>query len=115
MGDLDFFEGSIAILSRIPLSKVRQIIHDGEDRTRRELFNKAKLPGELQPAFAAAIDVAHETQYDGGANDLERFRRRMIERIITNFEDPDRAMGDENIEYLMARLSQIDHGFALSS
>ena len=36
----------------------------------------------------------------------------MIERIITNFEDPDSAMGDDNIEYLLAQLSQIDSGFS---
>lgn len=49
----------------------------------------------------AAIQVAGETEYDGEEGDRERFQRRMIERIITNFEDPDEAMGDENIEYLM--------------
>jgi len=26
----------------------------------------------------------------------------MIERIITNFENPDEAIGDDNIEYLLA-------------
>jgi hypothetical protein len=36
----------------------------------------------------------------------------MIERIITNFEDPDSAMGDDNIEYLLGQLTQIDAGFA---
>ena len=36
----------------------------------------------------------------------------MIERIITNFENPDDAIGDDNIEYLLAQLSQIDSGFS---
>ena len=38
----------------------------------------------------------------------------MIERIITNFDDPDSAMGDDNIEYLLAQLTQIDAGFSAS-
>ena len=66
------------------------------------------MPKSLRSAFLAAIQVAGETEYDGEEGDRERFQRRMIERIITNFEDPDEAMGDENIEYLMAKLAQID-------
>ena len=57
---------------------------------------------------------AKRADYDGGADDQERFRRRMIERIITNFDDPDSAMGDDNIEYLLAQLTQIDAGFSTS-
>ena len=37
---------------------------------------------------------------------------RIKERIITNIEDPDEVMGDENIEYLMAKLARIDSGFS---
>lgn len=113
MGDMDFFEGSIAVLSRIPLADARRLIHGDDAQALVKLLDKADLPKPLQPAFSAAIDVASETDYDGGENDRERFRRRMIERIITHFDDPDDVMGDENIEYLMARLSQIDNGFAI--
>lgn len=114
MGDMDFFESSVAVLSRIPLSKSREIIHGADRQTLERLLTKAGLTKDLIPAFLAAVEVAQETDYDGGANDRERFRRRMIERIITQFEDPDNAFGDDNVEYLMARLSQIDNGFALS-
>lgn len=114
MGDMEFFEGGVAVLSRIPLAKAREIIHGGDRQALDRLLKKASLPKELCPAFVAAIEVAEETEYDGGENDRQRFRRRMIERIITHFEDPDDAFGDDNVEYLMARLSQIDHGFAIS-
>jgi hypothetical protein len=56
--------------------------------------------------------VAGDTDYDGGEDDQERFRRRMLERIITNFVQPCQVMGEDNIEYLLARLSQIDAGFS---
>jgi len=36
----------------------------------------------------------------------------MLERIITNFVQPCQVMGEDNIEYLLARLSQIDAGFS---
>lgn len=37
---------------------------------------------------------------------------RIRERIIINIQDPDEVMSGENIEYLMAKLSQIDSGFS---
>lgn len=114
MGDMEFFEGSVAVRSRIPLSNTRELIHAGDRTQVASILDKAELPKPLQPAFAAAIQVADDTDYDGGADDQERFRRRMIERIITNFEDPDSAMGDDNIEYLLAQLTQIDAGFSSS-
>jgi uncharacterized protein (DUF2336 family) len=112
MGDMDFLEGSVAVRARTPLSNTREMIHGGDRSQITSLLDKADLPKPLRPAFKAAINVAEDTDYDGGEDDQERFRRRMIERIITNFEDPDSAMGDENIEYLLAQLTQIDAGFA---
>ena len=97
---------------RTPLSNTREMIHGGDGSQIASLLDNAALPKPLQPAFKAAIDVAEDTDYDGGEDDQERFRRRMIERIITNFEDPDSAMGDDNIEYLLGQLTQIDAGFA---
>ena len=88
------------------------MIHAGDRAQVASILEKAELPKQLQPAFAAAIQVADDTDFDGGADDQERFRRRMIERIITNFDDPDSAMGDDNIEYLLAQLTQIDAGFS---
>ena len=112
MGDMDFFEGSVAVRSQVPLSNARAILHSRDRTTISSILKKADLPAPLRPAFAAAIAVADDTDYDGGADDQERFRRRMIERIITNFENPDEAIGDDNIEYLLAQLSQIDSGFS---
>ena len=112
MEDLDFFEGSVAVRARIPLSSARELIHGRDRQQIATLLDKAELPKLLQHAFEAAIDVAEDTDYDGGQDDQDRFRRRMIERIITNFDDPDAAMGDDNIEYLLAQLTQIDAGFA---
>lgn len=115
MGDMDFFESGIAVMSRIPLTSTRQMIHARDRNVMKKIFDKAALPAALQPAFFAAVEVAEETDLDGGDNDQLRFRRRLIERIITHFEDPDQAMGDDNIDYLLARLSRIDTGFALAN
>lgn len=62
------------------------------------------LPEAMKPMFKAAVDVSNETQYDGGEDDRERFRRRMLERVLTYMEDPSEGLGDENAEYLLERL-----------
>jgi len=115
MGDMDFFEGSLAVRSRIPLSSTREALMRGDQSQITGLLDKAEMPKSLRPAFLAAIQVEGETEYDGEDGDRERFQRRMIERIITNFENPDEAMGDDNIEYLMAKLARIDSGFSYAS
>ena len=115
LGDMEFFEGSLAVRSRISLSNTREALHHGDRAQISGLLEKAEMPKSLRPAFMAAIQVAGETEYDGEEGDRERFRRRLIERIITNFEDPDAAMGDENIEYLMAKPAQIDSGVSYAS
>ena len=110
MGDLDFFEVSTAMLAAIPLGSARMLIHDDGPLGLHAMIDRAGLPGALYPAFRAAIDVIHENEFDGGEHDRERFRRRMIERILTHVADPTAEIGVENAEYLLGKLSQIDPG-----
>lgn len=107
MGDMEFFEVSIAVLSGLPLGAARTLIHDEGSLGLPAIIERAKLPESLQPIIRAAVDVANETDYDGGENDRERFRARMLERILTNIEDPTAGMGSENAEYLLERLCGI--------
>ena len=115
MGDMDFFEGSLAVRSRIPLSNTRDALSRGDRAQISGLLEKADMPKSLRPAFLAAIQVVGETEYDGEEGDRARFQRRMIERIVTNFENPDEAFGDDNIEYLLGKLAQIDSGFSTAA
>ena len=48
------------------------------------------------------------TDDDGPGNDRERFRRRMIDRILTSLEDPKSHMGHENIDRLFDKPQEID-------
>jgi uncharacterized protein (DUF2336 family) len=95
MGDIEFFEISVSVLSRLLPGAARALIHDG---------GALGLPEAMKPIFKAAIDASNETQYDGGEDDCERFRRRMLERVLTYMEDPSEGLGDENAEYLLERL-----------
>ncbi len=62
------------------------------------------LPEVLYPAFRVAFDVFHETQFDGGEHDRERFERRMLERILTQYE----GLAADDIDYMLDRLGKPD-------
>ncbi|MBI1272913.1 MAG: DUF2336 domain-containing protein [Alphaproteobacteria bacterium] len=103
MGDVTFFENAIAVLANVPVVNARILIHDAGRLGMKSLYDKSGLPARLLPAVRVAIDVVHETELDGGAQDMERYRRRVLERILTQFED----MGQEDLDYLLDKLGDI--------
>jgi uncharacterized protein (DUF2336 family) len=107
MGNIPFFEAALARLARVPVQNARILIYDQGSLGLKSLYTRAGLPEQLFPAMRAAADVAGETQYDGGRNDRERFVGRMLERILTQFEDPSEQMSEDDLEYLMKKLQQI--------
>ena len=107
LGDVEFFEISVAVLAELPLGAARALIHDEGALGLPAVMGRAGLPDSLKPIFKAAVSVANETNYDGGENDRERFRARMLERILTHMEDPADGMGEKNAEYLLERLCGI--------
>ena len=107
MGDIPFFESALAQLAHIPVANARILIHDEGNLGLRSLYDKAGLPGRLFPAFRAGVDVARDNDYDGGPNDRERYAARMVERLLTRFEDPAEDMAEDDIDYLIGKLNQI--------
>ncbi|MCH7795125.1 MAG: DUF2336 domain-containing protein [Proteobacteria bacterium] len=107
MGDIHFFELAIARLADLPLQNARILIHDQGLLGLESIYMKADLPKRLFPAFRAGIELVRETDYDGGPNDRSRFIERMLERILTQFEDPQSRMTQEDIDYLMGKLEQV--------
>ncbi|MCH8925761.1 MAG: DUF2336 domain-containing protein [Proteobacteria bacterium] len=107
MGDINFFERAIARLADLPLQNARILIHDQGSLGLESIYMKADLPKRLFPAFRAGIELVRETDYDGGPNDRSRFIERMLERILTQFEDPQSRMTQEDIDYLMGKLEQV--------
>ena len=51
-----------------------------------------------------ALDVFHKTEMDGGVGDRERFRQRMVERVLTQFQ----AIPKADLEYLLDKLDALD-------
>ena len=107
VGDLPFFEAAMSRLANVPLKNARTLIHDDGDLGLRSIYEKAKMPTRLLNAVSAAVRILDEEEYDGGSNDRERFISRIIERLLTQFEDPSSTMTKDDIDYLMAKLNQL--------
>ncbi|MEE3627152.1 DUF2336 domain-containing protein [Nitrospirillum sp. BR 11752] len=103
MGDVAFFEVALAQLARIPTPNARMLIHDAGKLGMKALFDRTGMPQSIYPAIKVALDVASETEFDGGEHDLERHRRKMLERILTQFEE----MASDDLDYLLSKLTDL--------
>ena len=107
MGDIRFFEYALAIKSGIPVANARLLIHDSGDLGFESLYKQAEQPVEMLPAIKAALDVMRETFYDGEENDRERFTRRMIERILTKYDEMGIEFENDDLEYLLSKMNSM--------
>ncbi len=103
LGDMEFFEAAMAALANVPVANARRLIHDAGSNGLKSLFEKTGLPARLLPAIRVAVDVVAGVKFDGGEHDLERYRARVITRILTQFE----RFGDEDLDYLLEKLTAV--------
>jgi len=107
MGDLRFFEAALGVLAKIPLVNARTLIHDPGRLGLKRLWSSAKLPAAQLPAAFAAIDASQELEYDGETNDRERFSRRLIERVLTQYDELGVEFESDDLEYLLAKMNTL--------
>src|SRR3546814_9579592 len=62
VGDLVFFEASLAALAGVPIDNARVLIHDGGPLGLKSIHNKAGLPPSLLPTIRTALAIAGETR-----------------------------------------------------
>jgi len=107
MGDMIFFEAAMAKLAGITLDNAQALIYDQGKRGFEALYKKAELPAPLFRAMRAAIDVSRDMKLDGEANDRERFSRKMIERILTQYGEQGIEFESDDLDYLMVKMGQL--------
>ena len=107
MGDVSFFEAALAKRSGVSLINTRILIHDSGPFGLEAIYNKAGMPEHFFPGVRAAIEVARETSFDGEENDKERYSRRMIERVLTQYGDLGVEFDSDDVDYLMGRMLQL--------
>ncbi len=103
MGDMAFFEMALAVMANVPIVNARILIHDSGQLGLKSLCERSGITPDLMPAIRTAVDVVHETSMDGGERDLERYRARVIERILTKYEN----MGEDTVDYLLNKLGDV--------
>ena len=111
LGDLTLVEAAFATLARIPVHNARLMIHDAGPLGLKSLYDHVAMPRSLFRAFRIALDVARDTPLDGGERDRERRERRMIERILTQFE----GIGADNLDFLLGKLQERTESEAASA
>jgi uncharacterized protein (DUF2336 family) len=99
-GDIGFFEAAMAIMGDVPVVNAQVLIHDASRRGLEALYRKAEMPENMFEAIRAAVDVVDETGFDGDARDLERFRARIISRVLTVTESIESADADYLVDVL---------------
>ena len=100
MGDTTFFETALAKKADIPIVNAYILVHDEGDLGLTKLFTKCNIPDSLLPIARAALETAEEmTIYSG--DDQEKFRRAMIERILTQVED---TIDADNLDYFIGKI-----------
>jgi len=103
LGDLAFFEVAMAVMAKVPITNARILIDDAGPSGLASLYEKAGMPPRLLPAVRVAVDVVRGTEFDGGERDRERYRSRVITRILTQFED----LPQEDHDYLLDKLGDV--------
>ena len=102
-GDIAFFEAAMATMTHVPIENVRALVHDQGENGLASLYKAADMPPGLYPMVRAAIDTMAETGFDGEARDLERFRTRVISRVLTQNESAD----GNDMDYLVDKLRDL--------
>ena len=107
MGDMTFFETAMAELADVSLMNARTLIYDSGMLGLRTLCRQANIPVAQLVAVRAAIDVSREMEYDGREHDRERYARRMIERIMTQYDDLGVEFEPSDLNYLLTKMSEL--------
>ncbi|MBS0641790.1 MAG: DUF2336 domain-containing protein [Proteobacteria bacterium] len=102
-GDIAFFEAALAIRGDVPLGNAQLLIHDRSRKGLAALYEKAGMPESLYPVVRTAVEVVDETSFDGNERDLERFRARVISRVLTAVDNLDPV----EVDYLVAKLGSV--------
>jgi uncharacterized protein (DUF2336 family) len=101
-GHMTFFEWAVAELAGVPHHRTWLMIHDAGPLGLKAICERAGLPPRLLSAFRAGVDAFHGLEFDGRAQDRERFQEHMIQRFLTS----PHAVSREDSDYLLERMDR---------
>ena len=103
VGDWGYFEAALAKMAGISVLNARRLIHDKGALGFKSLYERCQLPASLHHAYRIALDVLRETERERIDGDPNASTRRMLERVLTQFEDlvDDESLAD--VDFLLNR------------
>lgn len=107
MGNVRFFEHAVASLAGLPLTNTQTLVHDPAGNGLKAVLGKTNIPSGMFSAIRAALDVVAQTELDGRDLDAERYSRRIVERILTQYDKVGSDFDSDDLEYLLARISKM--------
>jgi uncharacterized protein (DUF2336 family) len=99
-GNLQFFIEALAQLSGFDARRVEAIVSDRSGHGFPALYKQAGLPQAAFRAFQAALEVIFEAGYTEDLLGHSVLRRRMVERVLTRYEEA----GDGELDHLLVLL-----------
>lgn len=114
VGDLRFFEAALSVRAGVPLVNARQLIYDPGALGLQRIFKAAKLPAAQFIAVKAAVQAIQDLEYDGvddSAHDRERFSRRLIELILTQYDELGVEFESDDLDYLVTKIDGLPPDF----
>ena len=100
IGKMDFVGEALALLAKMPPAMVHTMVFSRGAMGLKALYLKTGLPAAMFPAIRVSVDVYAELQQGMEVSDENRFGRRMIERILTQYEE----FSDDDKKYLLSML-----------
>ncbi|MCW5696903.1 MAG: DUF2336 domain-containing protein [Bauldia sp.] len=100
-GNAAFFSAALAVLSRLPERRCRELVFDGKVAALRAVYGRAGLPPVAFDAFMAAIHICR--QWRGTIADPQarlRLTRRLVEDVLARYV----AITDSEMNELTAML-----------
>ena len=96
---MNFAETALAKLSRLPLAKVRMMLHDSGPFGVGALADRAGLPSALHPVISTAMRI-HRDLAASGQIDQRGYTRKLVERLATSGLE----LSEDDRRFVMERL-----------
>ena len=103
-GDILFFEIGMATLAGIPIANCRSLIYDAGGEGFKALYQHSGFDASYLPFFQLAFKMCRELVASGEDYEQTVFRRKLIERLLTEGTEVVDQLDKGDLEYLLGKI-----------
>lgn len=86
-GNVTFFETALAVLARVPETRVQRLVRSGRLSGLRAIYASAGLPAGAFQAFVAALETLRDIGGEGGETDRYRATVRIVDAVLARYAE----------------------------